>query len=115
MLRIPVDRNLGKDYMIANLQRVATLIEGFLVAERGATPLSELARKLQASIQTAIQVELQGVALPREGSKLPEAAAQAAPSLRPGIIPSLLRHDYPVGAHGPTVSTRRAPRRPPSL
>jgi nitric oxide reductase subunit B len=87
----------GEDYTAANLVRLAKLTEDGIAKIKIGKAFADLPAEERASVQAAMQIELQGVDLTKEVTTLPKALADAVPTLRAEIAQSLLRHDFAKG------------------
>ena len=87
----------GEDYTAAHLVRLATLIEEGIAETKIGKALADLTAEERASVQAAMQVELQSVDLTKPAVTLPKALADAITTLRAEIAQSLLRHDFAKG------------------
>lgn len=87
----------GEDYTAANLVRLATLTEANIAQAKDGKALSDLTTDDQASIQTAMQAELQGIDLTQQVVVLPDPVATAIIALRTEIAQSLLHQDFAKG------------------
>src|SRR5579875_2665215 len=87
----------GEDYTASNLVRLARLTEANIAADRTGKPLAELSPEDQASIQAAMQTELQRLDLTQEEVRVPPAVGRAIAQLHEEIATSLLRHDFARG------------------
>ena len=87
----------GEDYTAANLVRLAMLTEENIARANNGEALSELTAVQQASIEAAMQAELEGVDLTKPVAAIPDALAAAITTLRAEIAQSLLHHDFAKG------------------
>lgn len=87
----------GEDYTAANLVRLAELTEENIAKANNGKALPELTVVQQASIEAAMQAELEGVDLTKPVAAIPDALAAAITTLRAEIAQSLLHHDFAKG------------------
>ncbi len=87
----------GEDYTAANLVRLAELTEENIAKANNGKALPELTVVQQASIEAAMQAELEGVDLTKPVTAIPDALAAAITTLRAEIAQSLLHHDFAKG------------------
>lgn len=87
----------GEDYTAANLVRLATLTETNIAHAKDGTAFSNLTMDDQASVQLAMQAQLQGIDLTKQVVVLPDPVATAIVTLRTKIAQSLLQQDFAKG------------------
>jgi nitric oxide reductase subunit B len=87
----------GEDYTAANLVRLAELTEENIAKANNGKALPELTVVQQASIEAAMQAELEGADLTKPVAAIPDALAAAITTLRAEIAQSLLHHDFAKG------------------
>jgi nitric oxide reductase subunit B len=87
----------GEDYTAANLLRLGTLTADNIAKANTGRAFADLPPEQKATVQAAMQSELQGVDLSRPDARLPSALAQAVTALRDEIAQSLQRHDFAKG------------------
>ncbi|MGO9111039.1 MAG: nitric-oxide reductase large subunit [Thermoguttaceae bacterium] len=87
----------GEDYTAANLVRLAELTEENIAKANNGKALPELTVVQRASIEAAMQAELEGVDLTKPVAAIPDALAAAITTLRAEIAQSLLHHDFAKG------------------